>query len=336
MGRDSQPRVLHRQRYKPWHRLRHDGELGEIILKPGSFLSDQKIKDEWVHGYYPESAERPMQTITDNTIFWYEPGEYKLYKPTHPLQAEMAGIFLKDVLSREAQDQALVGLEQLDWDHHPPKKRPETLTAIERQKGLVPPGEYTYGWTFFSGLLERASRRIEPQFNHLEKLLREMDDCFARTLPLYHRDANVSKSPEEREAESKRPKQPEYGGILPKFRQFFTTTFSTITLLRSCPASIHLDRNARNDQTSFTCLTSVGRRNEKGEVEFSGGTFCLIEYGIKIPVTPGSILIAQTTREWHYNTTPVQGTKYSIVCYYRKQLGNPKLKPGKSVFMPKA
>ena len=49
----------------------------------------------------------------------------------------------------------------------------------------------------------------------------------------------------------------------------------------------------------------------------------MIEYGIKIPVKPGDLLIAQTTREWHCNTTPVAGIKYSLVCYYHKLLAKP-------------
>ena len=135
---------------------------------------------------------------------------------------------------------------------------------------------------------------------------------------------------EERLAEKQKiDAQPEFGGIQQELRHF-VTSFSNVTLLRSCPAAIHKDQgNARKNQTSFTCLTSVGRRDKKGEVVFSGGTFCLIEYGIKIPVRPGDILIAQTTREWHCNVKPVKGVKYSIVCYYRRRLADPNLKPGK-------
>jgi hypothetical protein len=329
VDRNSQPRVLHRPRYKPWHKLRRDGELDEIILRPGQFLSDREIKDKWLHKYYPLPEE--ATEITRDTIFWYAPGEYKLYKPTHPLQAEMAGIYLKGVLPVSAQEEALKGFEQMNWEESPPH-RPETKPAIERQAGLVKPGELLYGYTNRIQIeLTRVSRQQATQFRHLRPLLSEMNTCFARTLPAYFGLLNRPKSPTERQEEGQKKKRPDYGGIPSDYRQFLTA-FSTITLLRSCPAAIHKDGgNARQDQTSFTCLTSVGRRNENGDVAFSGGTFCLIEYGIKIPVRPGDILIAQTTREWHYNTTPVKGTKYSIVCYYRRGLANPKWKLGKSV-----
>jgi len=60
--------------------------------------------------------------------------------------------------------------------------------------------------------------------------------------------------------------------------------------------------------------------------EYEGGVFCLPEYGLKIPVQPGDVLIALTAREWHCNLTPVRGTKYSIVCYYQWRLTNPKMR----------
>jgi len=326
--RESQPRVLHRQRYRPWHMLLRDGELDQITLTPGSFLSDKDVRD-LKHTYYLRPENIPHE-ITRNTVFWYEPGVCKLYEPTPPLEKEMAGIFLKDALSKEAQEEALKGLEQMDWDRYPPH-RAETKPAIERQRELTKPGELLYGYTNKMTIEQTVvARRQARQFKHLERLIREMDACFARTLPAYHALHNRPKSLTQRRAEMRKPKQPEYGGIPKRFRQFLTA-FSTVTLLRSCPAAIHKDGgNARADQTSFTCLTSVGRRKEDGEIDFSGGTFCLIEYGYKIPVKPGDIFIAQTTREWHYNTTPVEGTKYSIVCYYRRGLANPKLKRAKS------
>lgn len=64
---------------------------------------------------------------------------------------------------------------------------------------------------------------------------------------------------------------------------------------------------------------------------YAGGAFCLLEYGIQIPLQPGDLLITATAREWHRNVTPVQGEKYSIVAYYRTGVDNPKMKPGKSV-----
>jgi hypothetical protein len=101
------------------------------------------------------------------------------------------------------------------------------------------------------------------------------------------------------------------------------TPFSTVTLLQSCPASVHKDRNATKHQHNFACLTSLGEKDEKGKPKFSGGRFCLIEYGLEIPILPGDLFIGQTTREWHYNTTPVKGLKYSMIGYYQPRNANP-------------
>lgn len=306
-------------RYKHWQLLRKAGQLDEVILQPGRFISDKEIRRSWKYKYYAR-PEDIKDEITRNTLFWYPPG---LHKPQSPLQAEIAGIYLKNVLPVKAQEDALVGLADMDWPL--PASRKETATAIARQKGLVAPapGEILFGFINM-GRIERtkALRNQAQQFLKLRYLLEEMDACFARTLPLYHSIHNRPKSPEALQAEQAKEVK-EFGGIPEKFRQFLTA-FSTITLLRSCPASIHKDAgNARKDQSSFTCLTSIGDK-------FSGGTFALLEYGYKIPVKPGDIFIAQTTREWHYNTTPVKGTKYSIICYYRRGLANPNLPLSKS------
>jgi hypothetical protein len=108
-----------------------------------------------------------------------------------------------------------------------------------------------------------------------------------------------------------------------KKRQAETTSASTVTMLRNCPAALHTDPNG--SKLGLACMTSI-----RGE-EYSGGAFCLLEYGIQIPVQPGDLLIAATAREWHCNLTPVQGEKYSLVCYYRTGVDNPKMTSGKSV-----
>jgi hypothetical protein len=243
---------------------------------------------------------------------------------------------LKGVLSKEAQQQALKGLQQMEpW---PLPKRAETKTAIERQPASNPPGEYTMGYTGRM-TIERtqAVREHKDAFAHLGPLIFEMNDCFARVFPFYYKQQNIPKSLTDRmeeyakyqeQAKLKQERIYDYGGILQDLRQLTTTAFSTLALLKSCPSSIHQDSgNARPEQTSFTCLTSIGPPEG-----FTGGTFCFIEYGYKVPVQPGDVLIAQTTREWHCNIGKVEGVKYSIVCYYRRGLANPILQRKKSTF----
>jgi hypothetical protein len=45
--------IQRRPPYKSWRRLRYEGELDEIILQPGRFLSDKDIRDNYLHKYYP-------------------------------------------------------------------------------------------------------------------------------------------------------------------------------------------------------------------------------------------------------------------------------------------
>jgi hypothetical protein len=148
-----------------------------------------------------------------------------------------------------------------------------------------------------------------------------MNNIVSRTIPTYYSKQNQILSLEEREKERKertgRKPGTEFGGTPDELR-IPLSIFTAVTLLHCCPAAIHKDNNARKDQWNFSCLTSVGG-------DFTGGTFCLLEHGLRVPVKPGDILIAQTTKEWHCNLTPVEGKKYSIVAYYANQIANPLL-----------
>ncbi len=336
------------QLLKPWDwMLKHgvmseDGKprkLEQITLEPNNFVSAEELEKKHKYKYFPEE-DKIKTEITSDTLFWYPKGKYNLLDPDpdspnhrpNPKSPdrEIAGILLKGVLSKEAQQQALEGLQQMEpW---PLPTRPETKTAIERQQGSNTPGEHTMGYNGYMTIERtKAVREHKDAFAHLGPLIYEMNDCYSRVLPFYYKKQNVPKSLTGRFAERVKFQQKssyDYGGILEDLRQLATTAFSTLALLKSCPSSIHQDAgNARQEQTSFTCLTSI--RPPEG---FTGGTFCFIEYGIKVPVQPGDILIAQTTREWHCNVGQVKGVKYSLVCYYKRGLANPILERKKSTF----
>lgn len=297
--------------HKHWKLLVKEGPVDEVVLQPESFLSVAEIK-KLKHKYYPEPEKIPT-TITRDTLFWYPPGLYSRDR-------QIAALYLQRKISQVAQDEALEGFRKMAWeDPH----RAETETAIKRQKGNVAPGELLFGWTDQASIEKTHAFEEQPEaFNHLGRILTEMNTIYSRSLSLHFGEQNRPKSEEERWEERKKKGMkpgPEYGGILKEVR-IELNAFSTITCLKSCPAAIHTDSgNASKDQTSFTCLTTVREPDFEG-----GGEFCFIEYGLKVPVKPGDILIGQTTREWHLNITPVRGTKYSLVAYYRrKNLANP-------------
>lgn len=314
-----------RSPHKHWKLLRRDNLIDEIILQPGSFLKEKEIKQ--IKYQYFAQPELITKTIDRDTLFWYPPGlheqPYNLKgKEKIPvLPAEIAGIYLQGVIPKPIQDQARNALRSLGWK--PPKRRKETRAGIARQQSIngVAACELTMGFTDY-GTIEMTNdlQNNVVQFAPMETLLKTMNAIYSRTLSVYFGKINKM-LPEDKRWEiwhKQNKERPEYGGCLEKLR-VLGTAFSTVTLLKSCPAAIHKDvTNARKDQSSFTCLTTIREDDFKG-----GGEFCLIEYGLKIPVKPGDILIAQTTRDWHTNLTPVQGTKYSVVAYYKRGLANP-------------
>jgi hypothetical protein len=232
-------------------------------------------------------------------------------------------LLLKGVIPKDVQDRASEGLIEMTW---PAPKRQETRNAA-RFNRQVPPserkyktpqaGELQFGYLVHGGVVEysKASREQKVRYETTHPLIQTMHDVYARVLPAYFRGAPGM----EKELGA-------YGAnlrISADKRQAGTTPASTVTMLRSCPAALHTDPNG--SRLGLACMTSIGGS------EYTGGTFCLLEYGIQIPVQPGDLLIAATAREWHCNLTPVQGEKYSIVCYYRTGVDNPKMKLGKSV-----
>jgi hypothetical protein len=325
------------KKLKPWHlMLKHRG-LEEVTLQPGNFLSDREIKDKYKHTYLdPKQFARlgkEGRTIEKSTLFWYPAGVYDNY-PTELYggeKREIAGVYLQGVIRREVQDEAFAALEQMKWAE---PKRPETKTAVGRQKGnKVEPKELTIGVTHPrnkpNDLMPSVdTRKNADHLRHLIPLWKEVAGCFQKVLPAYSRLQNSPGYVSLQDPDAPAQPLPDYGGIPRELRNWLgpengDAMFSTLTLLRSCPASVHKDRNANKDQHNFACLTSLGDKDKKGKLKFSGGRFCLIEYGLEIPILPGDLFIGQTTREWHYNTTPVTGVKYSMIGYYQPRLAKP-------------
>lgn len=309
---------------KPWFMMRGDDRLDEVVLKEGSFLPSTTIRDQYtprhsktkkrIHKYYDGDG---LTAVERDTLFWYEPGRYS----DGP---EIAGIYLKKVIPKPVQSRAYDVLDGFEW--HPPH-RLETETAIYRQrgKGRVAAKELHFGHTHLRQI-ERSGlfREQGEQFAKLEELLSTLNKIFKLVLPNQWAAQNTPKSMREKLLE-KDKKDSRWGGIPWRFR-IFLTAFSNITLLKSCPASVHKDSNGRSAIPNFSCLTSIG-----GKEDFKGGTFCLLEYGLKVPVTPGDILICQSTREWHTNIGPVEGLKFSIVAYYKQPLPSLNIGPGSSM-----
>jgi hypothetical protein len=247
------------------------------------------------HLYIPdEDLDKYVKdTLTESTLCWYPDNSVML-------------LYLKDQIPVDAQDEAKEGLDAM---HFEDPHRAETKGAIEfnEKDGMaaVRAGELTFGFSAQGSIeLMLTTRETGPksqraQFDKLKPLLRKLTDLYAVVAPKSFGYQNRQ---------------------IKDFRLSGTTAFSTITVLRSCPSAIHRDTgNSKTTDLSLTCMTTV-----RG-TDYEGGAFCLPEYGLKIPVQPGDVLIAATAREWHCNLTPVRGTKYSIVCYYLWRLASQKM-----------
>ena len=202
-------------------------------------------------------------------------------------------LFLKNIVPASVQNEAWDGLEKMVFKD---PTRSETKGAIEFNgpSATVRAGELLFGY-MDSGWIRMATATLEQQaeYEKLRPILQKLNAQFARTLPRHFAEQNR---------------------LIPApFRQY-GTALSTISFLKSCPSAVHKDAG---NGLSLTVMTTVGK-------DSSGGPFCVLEYGLKIPVKPGDVLIAATAREWHVNLTPVQGTKYSIIGYYRRGLASPK------------
>jgi hypothetical protein len=236
------------------------------------------------HHYILDPESYVTDTLTENTLCWYPDSRAML-------------LYLKNQIPADIQDEAKNGLDEMVFKD-PTRAETKHATQFNARLGgpAVPAGELLFGFMDHGSVtMTIPTREQDAEYEKVKPLLRKLNNQFARTLPRHYAEQNR---------------------IIPAdFRQF-GTAFSTITTLKSCPSAVHTDPNG--NKLGLTCMATI-----RG-TDYKGGEFCLLEYGLKIPVKPGDVLIAATAREWHVNLTPVQGVKYSIVCYYRWGLANPK------------
>jgi len=95
------------------------------------------------------------------------------------------------------------------------------------------------------------------------------------------------------------------------------TGFTRLAVLKSAASAIHRD-NANG--AGFACMTTLSPFPG-----YTGGTFCFVEFGLKIAVRPGDILMANTPAHWHCNIGPIKGLKYSVVAYNNARVSSEKL-----------
>jgi hypothetical protein len=257
--------------------------LAERRLEP---IHDEARIKALQNAYILDPEPYVREILTESTLCWYPDNSVML-------------LYLKDYIPIRARNHAKEGLDAMIFED-PTRAETQNATTFNARLGttVTVAGELQFGFADRGWIrMTSPTREQAAQYEKVAPLMRKMNALFARTLPKNFAEQNR---------------------LIPAdFRQF-GTAFSNATILKSCPSAIHRDAgNATKADLSLTSLTTVGNKKE-----YTGGEFCLIEYGLKIPVSPGDVLIATTAREWHCNLTPVRGRKYSVICYYRRGLAN--------------
>ena len=210
---------------------------------------------------------------------------------------EILFLFLKNVIPANLQDVAHNGLKAMQFRTCGKQSRQELRNAVKFNKHKNPPAaELNVGRYFNPGgyICEfNDTVRNRKHLPYIYPLLDHMTDWFQWTLSRQFRDQNRA--------------------IPKEFRQGGTSVYSTVTLLKSAPAAVHVDGNG----LPYACMTSIAPERPH---KYTGGTFCLVERGLSLAVTPGDLLIASTYRNHHCNLTPVIGTKYSVIAYFKNVL----------------
>ncbi|MFZ0951640.1 MAG: hypothetical protein WAN17_05195 [Candidatus Sulfotelmatobacter sp.] len=286
------------QKWQQWlafitrkHNLTHYSNLAPVLTKQEckDLCGHRKTKkapwsrkSQYVTIAYPNY--KPQITIQNNSIGWDSKGNLMF-------------LYLQNVLPQRVRDTAFAAFQQMQFRSCNKSGRLELKGAVAFNGHKNPEAsEINTGYMHLAREFKiKQSAVALPQMKNVVPLLDAMSGIYARVLPRYWRIPNM------------RIKQHHRHGFTP---------FTTITFLKSAPASVHLD--ARNGADSLACMTSVA--DPDPAKRYSGGAFCFIEYGVEIRVRPGDLLIGATPKNWHCNLSPVQGLKYSVIAYSKKAL----------------
>jgi len=192
-----------------------------------------------------------------------------------------AGITESELCSAES------GLSQLDWYNTDNSHRPALRDSggFEIQFGHIEQGAGVHTFT--------PTHKQRDQYQDIWPLIHRMNGIFARVSPRMFRNQLLDQQSTDFSLSATD-----------------TSTISTITALRNAPSASHVDGN--NAEAGMVTMTTCGN--------FTGGDFVFLEFGIALPMPPGSILIAATHRYWHGNLRNVRGLRYSILGYFREGL----------------
>ena len=284
------PFVRHLNKIPHLSRLVKEGLLTERTLMTVHQPEDLKKLNSKKRVYtHISDSKYALDTLTESTICYYPDGAVlalflkgDIFKSTRKA--------LPALIPESIRNMALDGLSHIEFNktgfHEP--KRPETKGAIDWNPDAK---ELVFGYTDQGSIeLSLAAQHEAEHYAKVMPLIRLVNGIYARVLPKEYTAGSRHQVARKR------------------FRQA-GTTFTTVTVNRNLPTALHKDSKNHPGLIAMTTLAAPGT---------TGGEFCFPQYALKVPVKPGDLLIAATSREWHCNLSPVVGLKFSVVCYKRR------------------
>ena len=279
-------------------RLVKEGLLTERTLMTVHKHQDlQKLNSNKRVYTHISDSKYALDTLTESTVCYYPNGDVlALFLKGDILKSSRKA--LPALIPESIRNQAFEGLSQIKFtkDTKGFKKptRPETKNAVLWNPDAR---ELAFGYTDIGSIeLSLAARHQAEHYAKVMPLIRLVNGIYARVLPKEYAAASRHQVARKR------------------FRQA-GTTFTTVTVNRNLPTALHKDTRNHPGLIAMTTLAAPGT---------TGGEFCFPQYALKVPVKPGDLLIAATSREWHCNLSPVVGLKFSVVCY-KLRLSNLKM-----------
>ena len=267
----------------------------EGLVRERTVVTVHKHKDlQKLNFTYLSDPKYAQDTLTESTVLYYPNGDVMaLFLKGDTFKT--SPIALPALIPESIRNEAFDGLNRIEFSEgnegfHKPKRR-ETKDAIHWNPDAK---ELVFGYTDTGSIeLTIATKEQGEHYEKVLSLIRLMNGIYARILPKEYVAASRHKVARE------------------KFRAA-GTPFTTVTVNRNLPTALHKDEK---NHPGLIAMTTVAAR---GTI---GGEFCFPQYALKVPVKPGDLLIAATSREWHCNLSPVVGLKFSVVCY-RRRLSN--------------
>lgn len=225
---------------------------------------------------------------------------------------DFVAMFLTDIFSGPEQEQRAMAYSIIDGDL---RNRPEIFGKLARQQLFRKDGEFTDRVGVAPEVLATAGRAATFGYYRYKNSAPGVPDC-RMTTPTLQRPQVYSRI---LQVEMKvteiygavlpvlYEQQMEYiDSILPAWKtegSAFTTSYA----LRNQPTAVHVDEF--DIPTATGVITTVGN--------FTGGEFCMPEFGLAFDVQPSDILFADVHR-WHGNLPRRSGNRTSQVFFVRK------------------